>query len=239
MIKKKIKDIVFFTERCIDKIAGRQVIHFLHIGKTGGSAIKSALRRKNKTRQYVIALHSHKFRLRDCPDGEKVIFCVREPLQRFISGFYSRQRQGQPLYHVPWSEEEAAAFHHFETPNELALGLSANDPEIKKKAIAAMQSIQHVKNSYWDWFENEAYFVGRIADILLVCEQEKLNNDFARLKKMIGLPDNVALPKNSDKAHINPKNLDKKLDEQAVINLEQWYAKDYAFLDLLRKHDLI
>jgi len=93
-IKQRIKYL-------IHKIQGKQLIHFLHIGKTGGSAIKYALTQYSVSGRYAIYLHSHNFRLRDVPIGESVFFFLRDPISRFKSGFYSRQRQGQPRYFVP------------------------------------------------------------------------------------------------------------------------------------------
>ncbi len=71
-----------------------QKIHFIHIGKTGGTAVKYALQDYNATVlgcRYEIILHNHNFKLKDIPIGEKFFFFVREPIDRFISGFYSRK----------------------------------------------------------------------------------------------------------------------------------------------------
>ena len=59
--------------------------------------------------------------LNDVPAGEKVVFFTRDPVSRFISGFYSRKDgdhgtrfRGLPARKPPFPE--------FSTPNELALG---------------------------------------------------------------------------------------------------------------------
>ncbi len=44
--------------------------------------------------------------LRNITEGEGIIFFLRDPTSRFVSGFYSRQRQGQPRYYSPWSSDE-------------------------------------------------------------------------------------------------------------------------------------
>jgi len=51
----------------VSKILGKQIVHFLHIGKTGGSSIKFALRNNNLTNGYYIILHRHNFKLKDFP----------------------------------------------------------------------------------------------------------------------------------------------------------------------------
>ena len=130
------------------RIQGKRVLHFLHLGKTGGTAVKHALIQAPPGKKYVLYLHSHNVKLKDIAKGEGVFFCVRDPLSRFISGFYSRQRQGQPRHFTPWSTEEKIAFEYFSTPNQLGKALSSQDPELKQRAQNAMNNIQHVNNSY-------------------------------------------------------------------------------------------
>src|SRR5689334_1107802 len=84
-------------------------VHLLHVGKTGGTAVKHALAGV-VTEQFRIVAHSHDITIRDVPIGEHVVFFVRDPISRFVSGFYSRQRQGRPRYDVPWSPNESIAF---------------------------------------------------------------------------------------------------------------------------------
>ena len=139
----------------IQKIKRKKQVHFLHLGKTGGTAIKYAIKQCTEADSpYVINLHSHKFKLSDVPHGESVFFFIRNPISRFISGFYSRQRQGQPRYFFPWSPDEKISFENFSTPNQLAIALSSSNIEEKKQAIVAMKSIKHVNDSYWKWFDN-------------------------------------------------------------------------------------
>lgn len=84
----------------------KQKVHFLHIGKTGGSAVKFALKEYSKTSWCKITFHDHKTSLSDIPEGEKIFFFLRDPISRFISGFYSRQRKGLPRYYSEWTSEE-------------------------------------------------------------------------------------------------------------------------------------
>ena len=69
-------------------------VHFLHIGKTGGTAIKAAL--KAYPPAVTLHVHPHRFALADVPRGERVFFFVRDPLSRFVSAFHSRKRRGLP-----------------------------------------------------------------------------------------------------------------------------------------------
>jgi hypothetical protein len=122
-------------------------IHFLHIGKTGGTALGSVLKAYPVTRQYAISVHFHDVRLTDIPAGEKVFFFLRDPISRFISSFYSRQRQGRSRYNFAWSPEEECAFGLFKTANDLGQALVDEGSESYEHAVNAMLNIHHVRSA--------------------------------------------------------------------------------------------
>jgi Sulfotransferase family len=214
---------------------GKKIVHILHIRKTGGNAVKEAIKANLLTGKYKIELHKHDFGLRDVPSEDKVVFFVREPISRFISGFYSRKRKGYPKYYIEWSREEKVAFSKFNTPNELAAALSSMDRRTRKAAIKAMKSIRHVNSSYWDWFDSKAYFLSRMQNILFIGFQESLSRDFFLLRNILNLPETVVLPKDDIRAHRNPSHLDTHLTKIATTNLSVWYAKDYQFNKLCKE----
>ncbi len=223
------------TRRAIQRSRGKQLVHFLHIGKTGGSAIKYALRPATTSHQFVLLLHPHPVRLSDVPPGETVFFFLRDPITRFVSGFFSRQRQGKPRHFIPWSPEEKIAFDYFHLPNQLALALSSNDDGERAKACEAMRTIRHVRDSYWKWLKDEQYLDLRADDILFIGLQENLASDFEFLMSKMSFPTNLTLPGDDLCAHRNPSHLDKSLQSKAVDNLKHWYKEDYACLELCRE----
>ena len=246
----------YHTDRCNSKIDTneKEVVHFLHIGKTGGTAVRYALERdliflsdvrgnitETSTVYHpnipcVLKLHGHRIRLKDIPDGESVIFFLRDPVARFVSSFYSRKRRGMPRYFFAWSPEEESGFQKFNTANELAISITTEDRKTSDAAVKAMKSIFHVNTSFWDWFENKEYFLSRMPDIFFIGFQESLDGDFERLKIKLGLPDTIKLPAESLEAHKGDySDFEKILEEKAIKNLEKWYAKDYEFLSLCRK----
>lgn len=211
-------------------------VHFLHVGKTGGTAFKHAVRAATPPpSRCVIHLHPHRVVLRDVPEGERFLFFLRDPITRFVSGFYSRQREGRPRYAARWTPEEREAFEQFATPDALALALSSNDPEEGEHAKAAMRNIRHVRDGYWKWFESEDYFRSRVRDLFFIGFQETLAGDFEILKSRLGLPGRLALPSDDVEAHITPRGLDRKLSAEAVENLRKWYDEDFRFVDLCRE----
>lgn len=176
-----------------------------------------------------IKLHGHKIRLDNIPLHEKVIFILRDPISRFISGFYSRQREGAPRYCSKWNKAEENAFGLFNSPNELALALADDDNLKHLAAVSAMNEIRHVNSHYYDWFISKEYFQKRIDDILFIGYQESLDKDFIKIKKLIGLSNDITLPTDDFKAHKNPIDLDRNLDAIAKERLKLWYEKDYEF----------
>ena len=208
-------------------------LHFLHIGKTGGTAIKHALKPVAEAGRVV--LHGHGVRLHDVALGEQVFFFLRDPLSRFVSAFYSRQREGRPRYVVPWTPDEEAAFGRFRTANELANGLSSTSTAERRKAERAMLNIAHLNNRYWDWLSGPDYLRSRSADIYFVGMQEHLGDDFAIVRARLGLPESVRLPDDDVDAHRNPTSIDRTLDEQAVRSLSAWYAEDFVAISECRR----
>jgi|WetSurMetagenome_2_1015567.scaffolds.fasta_scaffold222966_2 hypothetical protein len=208
-------------------------LHFLHIGKTGGTAVKHALKSVPAARQLVI--HGHGTRLCDVAPGEQVFFLLRDPLSRFVSAFYSRQREGRPRYVVPWTPEEEAAFGRFHTANALANALSSTSSAERTKAERAMRNIAHVNSRYWVWLSGPDYLHSRGADIQFIGMQENLAEDFAILRTRLGLLDTLRLPDDDVAAHRNPAAVDRSLDETAIRNLSAWYAEDFVAISECRR----
>lgn len=224
--KRRILNLVAFILR-------KPNLHFLHIGKTGGTSLKSTLSNYKFSCKYVIHLHGHAVRLKDLPINQKVIFSVRDPLSRFVSGFNSRLRQGRPHYNSPWLPQERVAFSTFKEANELAEALFSENLDLSTKAELAMKSIGHVNTFYWDWFGDPQLLTQRSKDILLVLEQKSLSSDFEKLKSVLKLPYEASLPDSGVASHVTPTAFNQVLTEKAIENLKKWYKEDYEFLNCL------
>lgn len=209
-------------------------VHFLHIGKTGGSAIRSVLDKNKETSTYTILSHGHAISIQNIPKGEKIIFFLRDPISRFISGFYSRKRKGQPRYNIEWRPLEKEIFRTFETPNQLALALSNKDSKHYSLALKSMDYIQHLRH-YDNWYIDFKYFNSRLKDIFFIGFQESLDEDFLKLKEKLFLDKETILPTDDVGAHRNPKGLDKHLDNIAKETLRKHYEKDIKFYDLCKE----
>jgi len=198
-------------------------IHLLHIGKTGGTSLIKMLEGISNTK-YSIKVHPHQYTLKDIPESDKAIFFLRNPLDRFVSGFYSRKRKGQPTYNVPWNEAEEKAFKTFETPNELARALSSDNDELKNSAEAAMRGIRHVNTHFKDWLYSSKYLKTKSKKIYFIGFQENFDKDVRQLFQKL-TRENL----NSEvvKSHQTFKKENKELSEEAKTNLMQWYKDDF------------
>ena len=132
------------------RIRGLQPVHFLHIYKTGGTALRHALSRAESSRGYALFTHKHSVGIDSIPTGHKIVFVVRDPIERFISGFYERQRQGLPRYHTPWSPAETMTFQNFDTPNAIGEAL-AGTPDQQALGKAAMAALYRINQPLTDW----------------------------------------------------------------------------------------
>ncbi len=206
----------------------RPVAHFMHIGKTGGTALRLALHDVQTATSYRVIRHGHRARLSDIPDGEKFFFCVRDPIDRYVSAFLSRQREGWPRHYRPWTDGEAAAFSRFDSPGSLAVALSDEAQDSRAAAEDAMQAIKHVNSSYWKWFADPTYFSSRVDDLLWIGRQQAL--ELESLSQALGV-DHLSMPDDPLTANraTEPK---PELSAVARRNLRRFYERDYAFIDL-------
>lgn len=216
------RSIETFRNVIANPLLRRPTANFLHIRKSGGSAVWNALINK-ASRDFDVRMHRHEVPLPAIENGF-VFFVVRDPISRFESGFYDRQRQGRPKYNKPWTPSESIAFGQFDSPNEIGLALYGADHDM---AMQALTGISHVRSSYWDWFIDEDYFRSRIDDILFIGRQENLQTDFRLLCDRLGV--NASLPSDPVTAHRNP-NTREPLSPVAAENLREWFKDEYSFM---------
>jgi hypothetical protein len=223
------------TPSVADSSDARPPLNVLHIGKTGGTALKHVLAKNGDASPYQLLFRGHDVTLADVPDGELYMFLIRDPFSRFVSAFNGRLREDRPRYHYPWRDEERVAFATFKTPDQLATALSSADAEKRAQAEAAMNGIGHVNTPYTSWFPSEAAFRERLDDLFFIGLQDQLDDDFELLRQKLRLPEHVRMPRDEKVAHKTPAGYDDQLSETGRANLERWYAFDVAFVQLCRE----
>jgi hypothetical protein len=218
-----------------DPADARPPLNVLHIGKTGGTALKQVLVERASSSRYELLFRGHDVKLADVPKGERYMFLIRDPLSRFVSAFNGRLREDRPRYHYPWRDEERVAFARFKTPDELAVALSSDDDDERQAAERAMHGIGHVNTPYTFWFPDESAFRARLGDLFFIGLQDRLDDDFESLKAKLGLPPGARLPRDETAAHKSPPGAYTHLSDVGRANLERWYARDIAFVELCRE----
>lgn len=162
----------------------------------------------------------------------KLAFTFREPVQRFISGFYSRQRQGRPAYDRIWSPAEAAAFSYFETANDLAEALDSQSEKMLSAAYFAFNSIIHLRNNYSFHFESLLALEGERQNIVACIDVNDLNSGLGDFLEKIGISD-FQMPDDPER-HANPDNVS-NLSDRAADNLRMFWAREFQFYEAFKK----
>ena len=98
-----------------------------------------------------------------------------------------------------------------------------------------MNGIGHLNTPYSFWLGDEAAFRSRVSDVFFIGFQDRLDEDFETLRTRLGLPASAQLPRDETTAHRAPSGLAHDLEDEARANLESWYARDIAFVELCRE----
>ncbi|MGJ8671288.1 MAG: hypothetical protein ACSHXK_17525 [Oceanococcus sp.] len=123
---------------------------FMHVGKTGGTSISAFVRNCHEVglRVPIVLNHNWSFKMaRTRYPKANLIIVLRDPLERIISGFKSRLREGRPLGH-PWRNEEAIAFAHFKSAEKFTDALSSDEAYDISAARFCFRSINHLRRGY-------------------------------------------------------------------------------------------
>ncbi|MEO9516004.1 MAG: hypothetical protein ABJH45_21225 [Paracoccaceae bacterium] len=159
---------------------------FLHIGKTGGTFLKSATSKRDvKEQNLYMGKHGDTLisTMKDFGRYRKLGFFFRNPEERFVSGFQSRLRRGLPTYNVDWTQGEAIAFSFFGTPNELAEALSSDDQRLVSAASFAFQHIFHLKLGYQHYLSSTdaVFYEHKMKNIEICCETKNIDAQLLRI----------------------------------------------------------
>jgi hypothetical protein len=212
-------------------------VHFIHVSKAGGSVMRYAIREARKengghldSQWGPIWGHNHKFRMADLDSGDMAVFPLRDPVTRFLSGFYSRLREGAPRYYIRHTKAERQAFDWFPTPQELADALAERRGTKRWRAKFAMQSVGHLKRHQTFWTGKPSYLQKNLDQVLYIARQETLNDDWVKIKELLGLPADLALSTDDTVAHRTEYVGDRTLSEKGTEAVQAWYDDDYKLL---------
>lgn len=210
------------------------LIHYLHLGKNAGTQIGNIIDQVNNLyNNKVIHKYGHEKILVDLPFQSKYFFSIRDPISRFISGFYSRKRKGQPRIYVEWTKHEKFAFENFKDANDLAENLYEKGSN-GDKAIQAILSIRHTARNQVDWFVRAGGFLELQPPIYIV-RVEHFEEDILAFLDKSGfgqLKSKITISKDIKIAHSNNYSEVPALSDKAKNNLKNWYQQDILFYEM-------
>ncbi|MEM7528699.1 MAG: hypothetical protein AAF416_13625 [Pseudomonadota bacterium] len=218
---------------------GDPVVHFLHVGKTGGIALGRAIVPYERQGGRIILWHPHETSLRDVPVGEKVFLVLRDPLDRIRSAYKARQRQGGKSLPTPAPGAERDVFSRYPSLDALGQALGSAEAEERHRAETAFHSVKHLQDHYGHWLVSHDYVRERRDDILLICRQERLATDFEALKQKLGLPAHAALSTDAHRANRAPAGKEAALSAEGEAGLRRILAEDYELIAFLEREGLL
>lgn len=210
------------------------ITHWIRIGKTGSTTTKKVLKEINLPHSFRI--HGHAFALGDGKENDCYTFFVRDPVDRWVSGFMSRLRLGCPAHcHVSHQQKtkEAELFFKYPTPNDLAEALNTTEGRL------ANEYSFHTKRTFQDYLPIEAVKKAiREKKITFVGEMSQFEQELNRLILTLD-PESTRIP--LERAHANPTMLRDfiKLSPLGRCHLEDFLEKDYQVLEMLYDNGLI
>lgn len=163
-------------------------IKILHIPKTGGTAIKNYIK---DNPDCMLHIHeSHAITL--AQSGPSSMFIIRDPVERFCSGFWGRknyefrkelgQLDENKSYYIggiSHTDFEREVFEKASTPNDL-INLLRTDDEFRKKFDDSYCPLNLVTKSLTFWLNGPAKYKVLETNVVLVVELKDLT---AALKK--------------------------------------------------------
>ncbi len=212
-------------------------IKFLHIGKTGGSFIRDNLKLIDIDNKVKFLTHKESILEND---GYQYIFFIRNPIDRFISAFWSRYRKGNPRYNFEWTIEEKITFEYFKTPNQLAEAIFSDDKYIKEKANKAIESIPHLRMNLSFHLKDKDNIKDCIGKILYIGRLETINNDLNNIIKILGYSkeDLKEIKNDNITTHKTPSEYSKlsNISKLGKMNLTKYFKNDYEIIKFINNN---
>jgi len=216
-------------------------IDYLHIGRTAGTSFR-LICESNQILKSKIIINDHSKNILNVANTNYILFCVRNPANRFISAFSHRKlklkRQSKSVETLKnyWNKKEISALSCYQNINELLSDLFSENNTYKKKAIYNIANIMHLGNygSYWNWFINEKCLEKNKKKIYYVMRQEYFSDDVKYLSNKLNAG-KVKIVKARSSNYGEDQNIESAFYEKLIGFL----VKEFQFIDKVKRLNLL
>ena len=207
-----------------------QWVYFLHIGKAGGTILKSIFSnnkiQKNKIK--VIGV-SEKFKIYQLHPDQKYIFSIRNPITRYFSAFHARKIKSD-IWTKEYYSVEGFGFYLYNDANQLAEDLYSKNLIKVFLSHISIRCIPIINENIYSWFNIEDLKKNLPQFIF---ENSTINEDWKFFSTKFGFEQNELL----NHMHVRNKTfgIKSQLSEKAKENLKRYYKKDFEIYEYCLK----
>jgi len=195
---------------------------FIHITKCGGTYFKSRI-----VDPSVCFRSGHNITFHSALPFQKLVFILRDPLERFISSFYSRLAYSMNTS-TALSVRDAKFYQLYPTINDYVRSLSGNVAEQKRLLLNTLRYHDHFAmwGSYFDYFPRN--IIAQIKQRSHILRHSNLNSDISSFASSFSLN----LSEDSSPKRQSPPILP-KLDSSLIDFMIHQLRDEYSFYNSL------
>ena len=190
-------------------------LHFIHIPKTGGTAIVESLKKKGLDIQ-PFASHSGLVKNISYP---YVFTIIREPTERFLSAFWHHQTLGSPDHYWNYDAPSSQIRHFIDNPNDFINALKDSTNKYHNIVNKDFNKFHHFVTQASLLLDENDNIDPRINDIFIYSDN---------LSQELGLP--------IEKLNVTPKHQNITLTKDSLEFLKKHYKRDYEIYNYVKKN---
>jgi hypothetical protein len=211
---------------------------FLHIPKTGGTSLISfGQQLVDKGHPFPVSF-GHSWRIHEIRSyfpKIKLTLMLRDPLERMVSGYNSRLRQGRPSYNSMWTPAEAAVMAMLPSSRHLLDAMLSEDQFSISAVAYARKKVSHLRWNYCFYFKNPEFVRKNASLFQLVGHMRNFGQFVNRMAELCETPD-ALVRELYHKMHDSPEKSSSVLDhysQEEISRLRAAMAEEYAIYDEL------
>ena len=206
----------------------KRKLQFVHIGKCGGSTLKSVLSHSLViAEKYSSFFESHINGVHVDSDCD-YIFCVRNPIERAFSAFEWRKKlvlEDLDPHQIDRFPGEAKILRKYKSLGNIARSLYRLDGRLDQAVARDFRSVHHLRESI-SFYCRPLFNVLTPLNLFGVVCQETLSDDCSRI---FGIDASGI----RERGNLSKKRIDQDLDVRALANLKRFLVDDYQCLAML------